>query len=113
MAVHEMNALREGGILIWGQEGKSDEEINKSPVGKCRHCGSSLGMSLILCDPCAHKVLDILPCDPKERIAIYDIVIETSTNPVAIWAAKQLRNDAQREVEDRVFGASDIFEERE
>lgn len=96
-----MNALREGGVLTLRQ------------ATRCRHCGASLGMSLILCDTCAGKVLDLLPSDPKERIAIYDIVIETSQNPVTIWAAKQLRNDAQREVEDRVFGASDIFEERE
>lgn len=81
-------------------------------IGICRHCGSKLGMSLILCDSCAHKVLDILPADPKERIAIYNIIIDETQNPISKWCAEKLKGEAVREVENQVLGTIDIFEER-
>jgi hypothetical protein len=82
-------------------------------TGKCKHCNEDVGMSLILCDSCCHKVLDILPADPKERIEIYQIVIDESNNPIATWAAHQLMEDARDEIERRILNISDVLESRD
>lgn len=59
-------------------------------IGICRHCGDKLGLSLILCDTCAYKAMQVIHCDPKERLQIYKTVIEVSDNPITKITAKQL-----------------------
>lgn len=74
-------------------------------------------MSLILCDECAKKALEVIDCPASEQIEILKIVISHSDNPVAKMAAEQLiehlQAEADEENEHKVLGTVDIFESRE
>lgn len=72
---------------------------------QCRHCEEEIVvLEGILCITCAEKALHILPADPKERIQIYKLLLD-SQNPITRFAVEQLIKDDTEMIEqnDRYF----------
>lgn len=80
----------------------------------CRHCGSEeTNLNKILCDVCSKKALQVLPTDPKERVHIYKILIESAENPITRMAAQQLMEEDVDVVEQEMYDPTDrMFTER-
>lgn len=73
----------------------------------CKHCGDRLGLSLILCDTCAHKAMQVIHSDPKERLQIYKTILEVSDNPITKITAKQLMDMDAALVEEQETDPTD------
>lgn len=76
----------------------------------CRHCGKPVDPEAIgakiLCKECAHKALQVLPTDPKERVHIYAILMK-SDNPIIRMCAEQLLKDDADSVEEQMLDPVD------
>lgn len=78
----------------------------------CRHCNAIAEFDKLLCKECNHKALQILPADPRERIEIYKLLME-SDNPVIKMCAEQLIEEARLDIRAEVFGSDREFDERD
>lgn len=71
----------------------------------CRHCDNTIDetrlFNKILCHTCAEKALHILPTDSKERLHIYNILLE-SENPIVVMCIQQLMKEDIEIVEQLV-----------
>jgi hypothetical protein len=77
----------------------------------CRHCNNKVNWNSILCDNCSKKAMELLPTDPKERVQIYRLLLE-SKNPITKYAAEQLMKQDLETIEEQMFNPSDRYDFR-
>jgi len=55
--------------------------------------------------------MELLPTDPKERVQIYRLLLE-SKNPITKYAAEQLMKQDLETIEEQMFNPSDKYDFR-